>query len=71
MDPYGRQDKNEEELKVQNEEEEKKREEMMKKREEYKKKLMKLFKYNKSIVEVLYDKIEKGEIYKEVKEALK
>jgi len=71
MDPYGRQDKIEEELRLQNEEEEKRREEQMKKKEEDKKKLLKLFKHNKTIVEHLYDKIEKGEIYQEVKEALK
>jgi hypothetical protein len=71
MDPYGRQDKNEIELKAQNDLEEKKREELNKKKEEDKKKLMKLFKYNPVVVDNLYDKIEKGEIYKEVKEALK
>jgi hypothetical protein len=71
MDPYGRQDKNEIELKAQNELDEKKREELTKKKEEDKKKLMKLFKYNTAVVDNLYDKIEKGEIYKEVKEALK
>ena len=71
MDPYGRQDKNEIELKAQNELDEKKKEELTKKKEEDKKKLMKLFKYNHAVVENLYDKIEKGEIYKEVKEALK
>ena len=71
MDPYGRQDKNEIELKAQNELDEKKREEFAKKKEQDKKKLMKLFKYNPAVVDNLYDKIEKGEIYKEVKEALK
>ena len=70
MDPYGRQDKNDIELRSQNEIDEKKREEHAKKKEEDKKKLMKFFKYNPVVVDNLYDKIEKGEIYKEVKEAL-
>jgi len=70
MDPYGRQDKNEIELRAQNEMEEKKREEHAKKKEEDKKKLMKLFKNNSAVVDNLYDKIEKGEINKQIKEAL-
>ena len=60
MDPYGRQDKYLEEIK---EREEKKEE----KKEEDKKKLLKYFKNNKKVVECLYDKMEKGEIYKEIK----
>jgi len=68
MDPYGRQDKFDLEL---NEQNEKKIEEAEKKREEDKRKLFKLFKNNKAVVENLYDKIEKGDIYKEVKEILK
>jgi hypothetical protein len=71
MDPYRRQDKYDEAFRIKNELEEKKREEETKKKEEDKKKLLKLFKYNQAVVENLYDKIEKGEIYKEVKEALK
>jgi len=70
MDPYGRQDKNDIELRSQNDVDEKKREEQSKKKDEDKKKLMKFFKYNPAVVDNLYDKIEKGEIYKEVKECL-
>ena len=53
------------------EQNDKKREEEEKKKEDDKKKLMKLFKNNKAVVENLYDKIEKGDIYKDVKETLK
>ncbi len=56
MDPYGCQDKCLEDLKKQIEEEEKK-----------KKELLVYFKNNPKIVDCLYDKIEKGEIYKDIK----
>ena len=60
MDPYGRQDKYLEELKEKEEIKEKKK-------EEDKKQLLKYFKNNKKVVECLYEKMEKGEIYKEIK----
>jgi hypothetical protein len=56
MDPYGRQDKYLKELKEKEE-----------KTEEDKKQLLTYFKNNKKIVECLYEKMEKGEIYKEIK----
>ena len=68
MDPYGSQDKYLKELK---EQEEKEKKEFEKKREEDKKKLLKIFKNNKEVVDHLYDKIEKGELYSEVKYLLK
>jgi hypothetical protein len=60
MDPYGRQDKYLEELKEKEENKEKKK-------DEDKKQLFKYFKNNKKVVECLYEKMEKGEIYKEIK----
>jgi hypothetical protein len=63
MDPYGRQDKYREEMKQKEDNEEKKREEIEKKKEADKYKLLKLFKNNKELVDQLYDKIEKGDIY--------
>ena len=66
MDPYGRQDKYLEELKQYQEEEDKKKEEQEKKKDEDKKKLLKLFKNDKEVVDNLYDKIERGEIFSEV-----
>ena len=71
MDPYGRQDKYREEMKKKEENEEKKREEIEKKKEADKYKLLKLFKNNKELVDQLYDKIEKGNIYSDVKLLLK
>ena len=68
MDPYGRQDKIEENNKIKREKEDKKIEELDKKKEEEKKKLLKLFKNNKEIVDKLYDKIEKGETYYNITE---
>ena len=56
MDPYGRQDKYLKELKEKEE-----------KIEDDKKQLLKYFKNNKKVVECLYEKMEKGEIYKEIK----
>ena len=56
MDPYGRQDKYLKDLKEKEE-----------KLEEDKKYLLKYFKNNKNVVECLYEKMEKGEIYKEIK----
>jgi hypothetical protein len=66
MDPYGRQDQYLEELKQYQEQEDKKKEEQEKKKEEDKKKLLKLFKNDKEVVDNLYDKIERGEIFSEV-----
>jgi len=66
MDPYGRQDKYLEELKQYQEQEDKKKEEQDKKKDEDKKKLLKLFKNDKEVVDNLYDKIERGEIFSEV-----
>jgi hypothetical protein len=60
MDPYGRQDKCLKELRKQVEEEERKKEIL-------KKDLLNYFKNNSKIVDCLYDKIEKGEIYKDIK----
>ena len=60
MDPYGRQDKCLEELRKRNEIEEKIK-------EATKKELLKYFKDNKKVVDCLYDKLEKGEIYKDIK----
>ena len=60
MDPYGRQDKCLEELRKRNEGEEKRK-------ETTKKELLKYFKDNKKVVDCLYDKLEKGEIYKDIK----
>jgi hypothetical protein len=56
MDPYGRQDKYLKELKEKEE-----------RVEEDKNQLLKYFKNNKKVVECLYEKMEKGEIYKEIK----
>ena len=70
MDPYGIQDKIDKELKENAEIEEKKKEEYMKKREEEKKKLYKLFKNNKQITDKIYEKMENGEIYQELKDVL-
>jgi hypothetical protein len=60
MDPYGRQDKYLEELKEKAENKERKK-------DDDKKNLFKYFKNNKNVVECLYEKMEKGEIYKEIK----
>ena len=60
MDPYGRQDKFLDELRKQNEAEERRK-------EATKKELLKYFKDNKKVVDCLYDKLEKGEIYKDIK----
>ena len=60
MDPYGRQDKCLEELQKRNEIEERRK-------DATKKELLKYFKDNKKIVDCLYDKLENGEIYKDIK----
>jgi hypothetical protein len=60
MDPYGRQDKYLKELKEKEEIKEQKK-------DEDKRQLFKYFKNNKKVVECLYEKMEKGEIYKEIK----
>ena len=60
MDPYGRQDKCLEELRKRNEIEEKRK-------ESTKKELLKYFKDNKKVVDCLYDKLEKGEFYNDIK----
>jgi hypothetical protein len=70
MDPYGVQDKTELEIKLQYDYEEKEREIQIKKKEEDKKKLFKYFKKNKEITDILYDKIESGEIFQELKKIL-
>jgi hypothetical protein len=71
MDPYGRQDKYLEELQKYQEQEELKQEEYNKTKEEDKRKLFKLFKNDKEVVDNLYDKIEKGEIFSEVNKITK
>ena len=60
MDPYGRQDKCLEELQKRNEIEEKRK-------NSFKKELLKYFKDNKKVVDCLYDKLEKGEFYNDIK----
>jgi hypothetical protein len=60
MDPYGSQDKCLKELREKVEEEEKRKEEM-------KKELLKYFKDNKKVVDCLYNKLENGDIYKDIK----
>ena len=60
MDPYGRQDKFLEELRKRNEVEERRK-------DATKKELLKYFKDNKKVVDCLYDKLEKGEINKDIK----
>jgi hypothetical protein len=70
MDPYGMQDQNEKELKMIHEHEEKERDIYFKKKEEDKRKLFKYFKKNKEITDIVYDKIERGEIYQELKKIL-
>ena len=70
MDPYGMQDQNEKELKILHEHEEKEREEQIKKKEEDKRKLFKYLKKNKEITDILYDKIESGEIFPQLKKIL-
>ena len=70
MDPYGRQDKYLEELKIYQEEEERKKDIEDKKKEKDKKVLFTLFKNDKEVVDTLYDKIEKGEIYSEVNKTI-
>jgi len=70
MDPYGIQDKTDKELKIHHEYEEKEREIQIKKKEEDKIKIFKYFKKNKEITDILYDKIENGEIFQEIKKIL-
>jgi hypothetical protein len=60
MDPYGRQDKYFEELNS-------RQKKLAMKKEDDIKDLLKLFKNNKKVVEYLYEKIENGEIYKDLK----
>jgi hypothetical protein len=71
MDPYGMQDQNEKELKMIHDHEEKEREIYIKKKEEDKRKLFKYFKKNKEVTDILYDKIENGEIFQELKKILR
>ena len=72
MDPFGRQDKLQEELNIKNMKEEEIRENYIKteikKRDEERKKLLKYFKNNSDIVDILYEKLEKGELYKNIKQ---
>jgi len=70
MDPYGMQDQIEKNLKIQHEDEEKEREIQFKKKEDDKRKLFKYFKKNKEITDILYNKIENGEIYNHLKKIL-
>ena len=53
-------------MKQYQEQEDKKKEEQERKKDEDKKKLLKLFKNDKEVVDNLYDKIERGEIFSEV-----
>jgi hypothetical protein len=72
MDPFGRQDKIQEEINIHNKNEEEKREKVREteeqKRDEERKKLLKYFKNNPDVVDSLYDKLEKGELYNNIKE---
>jgi hypothetical protein len=72
MDPFGRQDKIQEEINIHNKNEEEKREKEREteeqKRDEERKKLLKYFKNNPDVVDSLYDKLEKGELYNNIKE---
>jgi hypothetical protein len=72
MDPFGRQDKLQEELNIKNMKEQELREKFIKteiqKRDEERKKLLKYFKDNSDIVDILYEKLEKGELYKNIKQ---
>jgi hypothetical protein len=72
MDPFGRQDKLQEELNVKIIKQEEAREKFIKieiqKRDEERKKLLKYFKNNSEIVDILYEKLEKGELYKNIKQ---
>ena len=75
MDPYGRQDKIQEEIKKQSIKDAEKREKEMKKeqhkKDEERSKLIKYFKNNSDVVDRLYEKLEKGELYKVIKECEK
>ena len=72
MDPFGRQDKIEKEFKLRilKEQEKKENERLyeLNKKEEDKKKLLKYFKNNSEIVDRLYEKMEKGDLYKDIKD---
>jgi hypothetical protein len=68
MDPFGRQDKIQEEINIHNKNEEIKKENEQKNIDEEKKKLLKYFKNNPDIVDILYEKLEKGELYNDIKE---
>jgi hypothetical protein len=72
MDPFGRQDKIQEEINVHNKNVEQKREKEREieeqKRDEERKKLLKYFKNNPDVVDSLYDKLEKGELHNNIKE---
>jgi hypothetical protein len=72
MDPFGQQDKIQEEQKIKTLKEEKKKASdkkiMENKNMEERKNLLKYFKNNATIVDRLYEKMEKGELYKDIKE---
>ena len=72
MDPFGRQDKIEKEFKQrmlkEDEKKENKRIAELNNKERDRKKLLKYFKNNHEVVDRLYEKMEKGELYKYVKE---
>ena len=72
MDPFGRQDKIQDEFNIHKKKEEEKREQERKdeeqKRDEERKKLLKYFKNNSGVVDILYEKLERGELYKNIKQ---
>jgi hypothetical protein len=72
MDPFGRQDKIQEEFNIHNKKEAEKRDEERKaeeeKRDEERKKLLKYFKNNSGVVDILYEKLERGELYNNIKQ---
>jgi hypothetical protein len=70
MDPYGVQDQIEKEIKLQNKYEEKKLNIQNKKREKDKNRLFNLLDKNKDITDILFEKIENGEIYPEIKKII-
>jgi hypothetical protein len=72
MDPFGRQDKIEKEFKarilLEQTKKETERLDELKKKEEDKNKLLKYFKNNAHVVDRLYEKMENGDLYKDIKE---
>jgi hypothetical protein len=70
MDPYGVQDRIEKDIRDQNINEEKERQIQIKKKEDDKNKLFELLDKDKEITEFLFEKIENGEFYPELKKIL-